>query len=142
MREIERKFLVDGRGWGPGGDGEFQRQGYLAITERGTVRVRVAGNRAVLGIKSAQRGLVREEYEYEIPLADGEAVTLFVTRRPGADVDPEQVLAFMRAELPTHMVPRSVHLLDALPLTANGKTAKAALRELASSPAQAEAGVV
>jgi len=71
----------------------------------------------------------------------GEAVTLFVTRRPGVDVDPEQVLAFMRAGLPTHMVPRSVHVLDALPLTANGKTAKAVLRELAAARAGQGAGV-
>jgi hypothetical protein len=30
------------------------------------------------------------------------------------------------------MVPRSVLVLDALPLNANGKTAKASLREMAS----------
>ena len=71
----------------------------------------------------------------------GEAVTLFVTRRPGAEVDPDEVLAFMRAELPTHMVPRSVHVLDSLPLTTNGKTAKAALRELATGRAGERARV-
>ena len=71
----------------------------------------------------------------------GEAVTLFVTLRPGAEVTPDDVLAFMRAELPTHMVPRSVHVLDSLPLTTNGKTAKAALRELATARAEERAGV-
>jgi acyl-coenzyme A synthetase/AMP-(fatty) acid ligase len=32
------------------------------------------------------------------------------------------------------MVPRSVVVLDALPLTVNGKTAKAGLRAIASRP--------
>jgi acyl-CoA synthetase (AMP-forming)/AMP-acid ligase II len=62
----------------------------------------------------------------------GEAVALFVTLRPGAQVSTEEILSFMRAELPKHMVPKSVLVLDALPLTVNGKTAKASLREMVS----------
>ena len=73
-REIERKYLVTGDGWGPGNDGALQRQGYLAVTERGTVRVRVQNGRAVLNIKSAQRGLTRAEYEYEIPLDEANEI--------------------------------------------------------------------
>ena len=74
-KEIERKYLVLGNGWGPGDDrGVRQRQGYLAVNERGTVRVRVEGGRAVLTLKGAQRGLTRAEYEYEIPLEEGEAI--------------------------------------------------------------------
>ena len=70
--EIERKFLV--RGELPIADvsGSLQRQGYLAIHERGTVRMRIEKGRAILGIKSAQKGLTRREYEYEVPMADGE----------------------------------------------------------------------
>lgn len=70
--EIEHKFLVTGDGWGPGADGILQRQGYLAVEETHTVRVRVAGARARLNIKSAQVGLTRAEYEYDIPLKEGE----------------------------------------------------------------------
>lgn len=62
----------------------------------------------------------------------GEAVVLFATLRPGADLGTEDILAFLRARLPKHMVPASVVVLDALPLTVNGKTAKASLREMAS----------
>ena len=70
--EIERKFLV--RGELPIADvaGSLQLQGYLAINERGTVRMRIEKGRAILGIKSAQKGLTRLEYEYEVPMADGE----------------------------------------------------------------------
>lgn len=73
-REIERKFLVAGDGWGPADDGSLQRQGYVAVTDRGTVRVRIEDGRAVLNVKGAQKGLTRAEYEYEIPLADGEEI--------------------------------------------------------------------
>jgi long-chain acyl-CoA synthetase len=61
----------------------------------------------------------------------GEAVTLFVTVRPGAEVTPDEVLAVCRQHLPKHMVPRSALVLDALPLNANGKIAKLRLREMA-----------
>jgi long-chain acyl-CoA synthetase len=67
----------------------------------------------------------------------GEAVTLFVTARPGATVTQDDVLAVCRQHLPKHMVPRSVFILDALPLNANGKTAKAQLREIAAAQAVA-----
>jgi long-chain acyl-CoA synthetase len=65
----------------------------------------------------------------------GEAVTLFVTVRPGADVTPDEVLAVCRQHLPKHMVPHSVLVLDALPLNANGKIAKPRLREMAAARA-------
>jgi acyl-CoA synthetase (AMP-forming)/AMP-acid ligase II len=63
----------------------------------------------------------------------GEAVTLFVTTRPGAEVTPDEVLAVCRQHLPKHMVPRSVLILDALPLNANGKIAKPLLREMSAA---------
>jgi len=65
-------------------------------------------------------------------LEAGEAITLFVTARPGTLVTPEEVLAVCREHLPKHMVPRTVIVVDALPLNANGKVAKSALRELAT----------
>ena len=70
----------------------------------------------------------------------GEAVTLFVTVAPGEQVGVDDVAAFMRANLPKFMVPRSVVVLDSLPLTVNGKVAKGSLRELASTPEAVEAG--
>jgi long-chain acyl-CoA synthetase len=63
----------------------------------------------------------------------GEAVTLFVTARPGAEVTPGEVLAVCRQHLAKYMVPSSVLVLDALPLNANGKVAKRRLREMAAA---------
>jgi len=65
----------------------------------------------------------------------GEAVTLFVTARPGAVVTPDEVLAICRQHLPKYMVPGSVLILDALPLNSNGKIAKPRLREMAAAGA-------
>ena len=63
----------------------------------------------------------------------GEAVTLFVTAGPGTVVSPEEVLAVCRRHLPKYMVPRSVLILEALPLNSSGKVAKGRLREMAAA---------
>ncbi|WP_300616869.1 CYTH domain-containing protein [Dokdonella sp.] len=71
--EIERKFLVVGDAWRDAvSRSEAMVQGYLAGPPgaRCSVRVRIAGERAWLNIKSATPGVKRDEYEYEIPLAD------------------------------------------------------------------------
>ena len=68
-------------------------------------------------------------------LKAGEAITLAVTVRAGAAVSAEDILGFTRSRLPKHMVPSAVHLIDAMPLTASGKTAKSRLRELFQPPA-------
>jgi adenylate cyclase len=69
--EIERKFLVRDERWRTQADaGVFYSQGYLSSDPKRCIRVRLAGERAWLNIKSALSSLRRLEYEYEIPLAD------------------------------------------------------------------------
>jgi adenylate cyclase len=72
--EIERKFLVKGEGWrGAVSRRRRIRQGYLANGGRVSVRVRgYDGAEAVLTIKSAEPGTVRDEFEYDIPMEDAE----------------------------------------------------------------------
>jgi acyl-CoA synthetase (AMP-forming)/AMP-acid ligase II len=64
--------------------------------------------------------------------AAGETVALFATARPGAEITPADVLTVCRQHLPKHMVPHSVVILEAMPVTANGKIAKRELREMAA----------
>ena len=64
--------------------------------------------------------------------AAGEAVTLFAAPRPGSDVTADMIIAHCRQALPKYMVPSAVHIVDAIPLNANGKIAKTALRALAA----------
>ncbi|MBI3349350.1 MAG: CYTH domain-containing protein [Burkholderiales bacterium] len=73
--EIERKFLVTGDGWRQQASAQTRfSQGYLSRDPARTVRVRVAGSAAFLTIKGATRGATRAEFEYEVPLADAQAL--------------------------------------------------------------------
>jgi adenylate cyclase len=80
--EIERKFLVVGDAWRATASRSVRMaQGYindLAAMDDGrqkaSVRVRVAGDGAWLNLKSRELGHTRQEFDYPIPLADGEAL--------------------------------------------------------------------
>jgi len=68
-REIERKFLLKNDAWRAAAvRSERMSQGYIAGGERASVRVRIAGERAALNIKSGGLVASRAEYEYPIPL--------------------------------------------------------------------------
>ena len=68
--EIERKFLVSGDQWRSVAVAQTIRQGYIWTDHGRSLRVRIAGPRAFLTLKSARKGFSRHEYEYEIPLSD------------------------------------------------------------------------
>jgi CYTH domain-containing protein len=71
--EIERKFLVTGDGWRACAfDSEMIHDGAISEGNGAKVRVRLAGGRAWLTIKSDRSGPSRLEFEYEIPPADAE----------------------------------------------------------------------
>ncbi|WP_299415900.1 CYTH domain-containing protein [Acaryochloris sp. IP29b_bin.148] len=72
--EIERKFLVKGEAWRSLGQGVAFTQGYLAGSEQATIRVRIAGDLAYLTVKGKVHNLVRQEFEYEIPVMDAQAM--------------------------------------------------------------------
>jgi fatty-acyl-CoA synthase len=59
----------------------------------------------------------------------GEVGCACVVPRSGASVDPEGVLAFLRGRLARYKVPKRVEVLDALPISAQGKVLKRVLRE-------------
>lgn len=72
--EIERKFLLSSEAWRDQAVGTVFRQGYLHKSQDQTVRVRLAGDRGFLTIKSSRTLLSRAEFEYEIPALDAEAM--------------------------------------------------------------------
>jgi adenylate cyclase len=73
--EIERKFLVQDDSWRDlSTNSKRIIQGYLANTERGSIRIRVAGEDASLNIKSMTLGVTRSEYDYTIPADDARAM--------------------------------------------------------------------
>ena len=68
-REIERKFLLSSDAWRAlSSSQQAMSQGYLAGSERVSVRVRVAGGEAHLNLKSGGLVASRLEYEYSIPV--------------------------------------------------------------------------
>ena len=69
--EIERKFLTTSDEWRAAAP-TYYCQGYLNRDKKRTVRVRIAGERAMLTIKGPTTGTTRDEFEYEIPVADAQ----------------------------------------------------------------------
>lgn len=71
--ECERKFLLRSQAWRAHVSAIRRlRDGLVAVSDLGKVRVRIEEPRAWLTIKGQRHGITRHEFEYEIPLADAE----------------------------------------------------------------------
>ena len=82
-RELERKFLVINDRWRRrAGRGVIYRQGYLSTDPKRSVRVRVAGEKAAITIKSETVGAGRDEYEYPIPKEEAERMLRTLCVKP------------------------------------------------------------
>jgi len=70
--EIERKYLVNHKLWNEvkPSVGDEIKQAYLSHDPAKIIRVRTKGNQGFITIKSKSVGDTRQEFEYEIPLAD------------------------------------------------------------------------
>ena len=74
-KEIERKFLLAKDfapeiGW-PIKNAKI-KQGYLSQDKIKNVRVRILNDKGFITIKSASKGMTRDEFEYEVPFKDAE----------------------------------------------------------------------
>ena len=71
--EIERKFLIANDGWRQLAVRSVRlRDGLIAAYRDRKVRARIAGDIATIAVKGQRIGIVRAEFEYEIPIADAE----------------------------------------------------------------------
>ncbi len=77
--EIERKFLLGDANWRPDVAGERYIQAYLCESENLVTRVRLTEDRALLTLKSNTAGMRRSEFEYIIPLEDGQQLVELCT---------------------------------------------------------------
>ncbi len=65
-----------------------------------------------------------------VPSPHGEEeILICIARKPGAAIEPEALVGFLRERMAHFMVPRYVRFLDALPKTPTNKVQKAELRE-------------
>ncbi|MEJ6776849.1 MAG: CYTH domain-containing protein [Crocinitomicaceae bacterium] len=76
MNEIEYKYLVDETAWSriEKPKPELIIQGFISKSNEYVVRVRIKGNKGFLTIKGKTIGITRQEFEYEIPVKDAEAM--------------------------------------------------------------------
>jgi len=80
--EIERKFLVKDDSWQENAPRKLYYQGYLDRRNGPTVRVRRIEDRAFLTIKGAAKGFACMEYEYEIPVTEGQELLDSLCQQP------------------------------------------------------------
>lgn len=80
--EIERKFLVVNESWRSAvSESIAMAQGYLNDLQavesgamKSSIRARIEGDVAKLNIKSGERGVERQEFEYDIPVAEARSL--------------------------------------------------------------------
>ncbi|WP_345559099.1 amino acid adenylation domain-containing protein, partial [Streptomonospora halophila] len=114
----------------------WDRAGRLVFTGRSDFQVKVRGMRIELGeIEHALTGFPEvggAVVTARRGAAGADRLAAYVTPAAGAGgrsggPDPAALLRRLAARLPEHMVPAAVTVLDAFPLTANGKLDRAAL---------------
>jgi aspartate racemase len=105
----------------------------LDYVGRADFQVKIRGFRIELGevqsVLLACAGVARAVATVHRGSATGDRLIGYVVPEPDADLDPAAVLAFAAERLAPHMVPATVVVLDALPMTKNGKLDRAALPE-------------
>ena len=80
--EIERKFLVDGQIFPQSNRSVWIKQGYLNSNPERCVRIRITGDQCFITIKGPTKGMTRAEYEYSIPIEDGEHLLMLCENEP------------------------------------------------------------
>ena len=109
----------------------YNAEGQLFFERRNDGQVKVRGFRIELGeIESAldQEASVRQCAVVVREFSAGDARLLaYVVPAAGQTIDPNRLQDHLRARLPPYMIPQHVTVLDAMPLTPNGKVDRNAL---------------
>jgi HIP---CoA ligase len=132
---------IDADGWLHTGDiGVLDEHGYLRITDRKKDMFIVGGFNAYPA--EIEQMIMRHPAVGQVAVVGvpdhrlGEVGTAFVVPRADATVDPDELIAWCREQMANYKVPRSVEVVDALPLNASGKVLKYELRARAASDAR------
>ncbi len=125
---------IDPDGWLHTGDiGVMDERGYLRITDRKKDLFIVGGFNAypaeIENLLLAHPDLAQVAVVGVPDERLGEVGAAFVVPRTGTTPDPSQVIEWARANMANFKVPRTVHVVDALPFNAGGKVMKFELRQ-------------
>jgi acyl-CoA synthetase (AMP-forming)/AMP-acid ligase II len=133
----ETAATIDANGWLHTGDvGVMDARGYIKITDRKKDMFIVGGFNAYPA--EIENLLLRNDAIAQVAVIGvpdermGEVGMAFVVPRPGATVDPDELIAWARDAMANYKVPRRVEVVDALPLNASGKVLKFELRARAA----------
>ena len=129
--------VVDG--WLHTGDiGVLDERGYLRITDRAKDMYIVGGfNAYPAEIENAMLGHPAVGAVAVVGVPDdrlGEVGAAFVVLRPGTTAEGAELISWCRARMANYKVPRSVHIVAALPVNAAGKVLKYELRTRGPGP--------
>ncbi len=129
---------IDADGWLHTGDvGVFDEAGNLKITDRTKDMFVVGGFNAYPA--EIENMLMEHPSVGQVAVIGvpdhrmGEVGKAYVVPRAGATVDEAELVAWARERMANYKVPRSVEVVDALPLNATGKVLKYVLREQAAA---------
>ena len=126
-------FTTDGF-FRTGDVGVFDARGYLKIVDRKKDMIIVSGFNVypneVEAVAAACAGIAECACVGRPDEKTGEAIALFVSKIPGANVTEADVIAHCRRELTAYKVPKEVRFLEALPKSNVGKILRKDLRAL------------
>jgi len=129
---------IDADGWLHTGDiGVMDERGYLDITDRKKDMIIRGGENIypaeVENLLLGHGGIAQAAVVGVPDERFGEVVLAYVIPRAGAEVDPDEVIEWARANMANYKVPKFVEVVDELPLNASGKVLKFELRDRASA---------
>jgi len=135
FEQPEETAMALRNGWLHSGDvGVFDEEGYLYIVDR-IKDIVITGGENVFPKEVEdllhQHQTVNECGVIGLPHKEfGEAVTAFVTLKPGMNVDEATLIAFCKERLARYKVPKAIHFVADLPKTPQGKILRRELRKL------------
>jgi len=135
FEQPEETAMALRNGWLHSGDvGVFDEEGYLYIVDR-IKDIVITGGENVYPKEVEdllhQHKAVNECGVVGLPHKEyGEAVTAFVTLKPGASADERALIAFCKERLAPYKVPKTIHFVDDLPKTPQGKILRRELRKI------------
>ncbi|ANY10205.1 non-ribosomal peptide synthetase [Pseudonocardia sp. HH130630-07] len=119
--------------WYRTGDvGRYRPDGTLEFLGRNDQQIKLRGHRVELGEVEAALLSVPGVTHAVATVTDDRRLVAAVVSSGRSGVDPAGAVSHAATLLPAHMVPESVAVCDALPLSANGKVDRAAVAALAA----------